>query len=1772
MVVFWGSYKTHRLVAKMHRRYFIPRSGQGHGKAVDEGYRCMEASEFLARCLTLDLESTPGGKIFRIGAIYKEDCFERKERFNLDQALAELDRFGADAEFVLGHNLLGHDLLLLRDQAPNLNLLNKPVVDTLYLSPLAFPENPYHRLVKDYKLVRDAINDPVADARLAAAIFCDQWHSLAALMPKAAQLLDFYRYCFDNATGPTLTGAGMATAFQSLGAEFRKVEEAVRILSAIVADRVCRSALRRISRQYLWDPEECVALAYCVAWLRVAGHNSVLPPWVRHRFPRTVPILRELREVPCNDPACDYCRQLHDPVRQLQRFFGFPAYRPVPAAADGSSLQEAIVRHGMGDQPQLAILPTGGGKSLCYQVPALVRNFRRGVLTIVISPLQALMKDQVDNLVEKTGTPFARALYGMLTPPERGEVLEAVRLGDVAILYVSPEQLRNRSFKDAISQREIGCWVFDEAHCLSKWGHDFRPDYLYAARFIREFSQEQKLPLAPIACFTATAKKSVCEEIVDYFQRELGQSLQLFEGGVERDNLQFEVQTVGRAEKAERVWQLLDARLPADGAAVVYAATRKQTEQLSEYLVKKQLAAAAFHAGLDAPEKRRIQEAFIAGELRVICATNAFGMGIDKDNVRLVIHADIPGSVENYLQEAGRAGRDRRPAECLLLYDEQDVEKQFRMGALSELSFRDIAQILRGLRRAKKNRAGEIVITSGEILRSDAVEASFDSSDHGSDTKVRTAVAWLERAGFVERNQNNTRVFQGRPAVRSMEEAWAKLNTLNLPKATRRRWMAVLGALMNANPDEGMSADRLAELPEFKEPEECRGSRRTVVDCDTHKVLTTLNGMAEAGLIKRDLLLTAFVRYKVKHHSQQALEQTRATEIALLKLMQEQAPDAEGWLHLSLRRLNQRLLDEGHVCVPELLLMLLKSLARDGTGLAGRRGSLDLFYLGQDHYRIKLQRDWPALIETARRRSELAQLMLKAIEDRIPPDTPPCASLLVEFSLDDLVQALRSDLFLANQVHNPLAAIERGLMFMHEQKVITLQQGLAVFRQAMTIRILEDKRRYTKGDFSPLAHHYREKVFQVHVINEFARLGLEKIQQALGLIAAYFTLDKKDFIARYFAGRKKIIERATGQESYRRIVDNLENPAQIAIVAAAQDENMLVLAGPGSGKTRVVVHRCAYLLRVARVPARSILILCFNRQAASALRRRLWELVGSDAVGVTVLTYHGLAMRLIGASFADRLERAGEDAIDFDDLIDQAVRLLRGEEEFPNISQDELRDRLLAGYQHILVDEYQDIDQRQYDLVSALAGRTQEDAEARLTIMAVGDDDQNIYTFRGANVEFIRRFQQDYRAREHYLVENFRSSAHIIAAGNGLIAQNQDRMKTDHPIRINKGRERLAPGGDWTHLDPVVQGRVQVLRVADRPAQAEAVLQALERLRTLDPGVSWSRCAVLARTHDELAMVRAALEHAHIPIAYVCQELRLPVGRIREISRFAAGVEACRADLVRARDLEQLLEELAAGQSDNPWWKLLKSIVRDWREVSGNAELAAGQALDFFWEALAEQKRERFLGGGVFLSTVHAAKGTEFDHVFILDDWNTPTEDEAEEQRRTYYVAMTRARQTLCLLQRRDRSNPYSRVLAKQLDREHLLVREAGAGGRLAPHILQRRYAVWGLKDIFLDYAGRLAEADPVHERLRCLQTGDSVRIRSAGGKVELVGHGEAPLGRLSRQAVEQWRPLLDRMESFKVLALIERRAADERPREFADLLQSTCWEVPVVEVVYRRP
>ncbi len=428
---------------------------------------------FAPRCLCLDIETAANDELaLRKFAAWRPDT--QNSLFlsggQIAAALARIDTLTEGAAFVVGHNVVRHDLPTLARLHPGLLLNRLPVIDTLELSPLAFPANPYHSLVKDYKLVRDSRSDPLKDAQLSFRLWADQHEAFAALRETSPDELACHHFFLGRAGR-----SGLGSFFTNIREAMPPTAEDIRRrVPALVHGKVCPNRLQPVLAEALADVEAGLAFSYVLAWLRVSGGNSVLPPWVRLQFPSTVRHIRQLRESPCTDPDCPYCSLHLDPRKELERYFGHAAFRAEPKGADGGSLQEDIVRAGYAGESLLAILPTGGGKSICYQLPALSRHWRSGSLSIIISPLQSLMKDQVDNLI-KAGIYNSATVNGMLTMPERRDVLDKVRLGDIGILLVSPEQFRNRAFIEAIRSRQVGAWVFDEAHCLSKMGQRFSP-------------------------------------------------------------------------------------------------------------------------------------------------------------------------------------------------------------------------------------------------------------------------------------------------------------------------------------------------------------------------------------------------------------------------------------------------------------------------------------------------------------------------------------------------------------------------------------------------------------------------------------------------------------------------------------------------------------------------------------------------------------------------------------------------------------------------------------------------------------------------------------------------------------------------------------------------------------------------------------------------------------------------------------------------------------------------------------------------------------------------------------------------------------------------------------------------------------------------------------------------------------------------------------------------------------------------------------------------
>ena len=331
----------------------------------------------------------------------------------------------------------------------------------------------------------------------------------------------------------------------------------------------------------------------------------------------------------------------------LQQYWGYPSFRP---------LQEDIVDSVMEGMDTLALLPTGGGKSICFQVPAMAMEG----LCLVITPLIALMKDQVAHLVEK-GIPAA-AIYSGMHPDALELAYNQAAYGRLKFLYVSPERLQTDAFIEALKRMKVCLLAVDESHCISQWGYDFRPPYLKIAD-IRPY-----MPQTPVLALTATATAKVVDDI----QLRLGfKRKNVFQSSFERKNVTYNV--YHEADKYGVLRHKLEAMTK--GSAIVYVRNRKRTQVISDWLNSVGISATFYHAGLDAKTRDERQELWMQGKVKVIAATNAFGMGIDKPDVRLVIHMDLPDSIEAYFQEAGRADRDLKPSEAFLLVSPADIKR-----------------------------------------------------------------------------------------------------------------------------------------------------------------------------------------------------------------------------------------------------------------------------------------------------------------------------------------------------------------------------------------------------------------------------------------------------------------------------------------------------------------------------------------------------------------------------------------------------------------------------------------------------------------------------------------------------------------------------------------------------------------------------------------------------------------------------------------------------------------------------------------------------------------------------------------------------------------------------------------------------------------------------------------------------------------------------------------------------------------------------------------
>jgi ATP-dependent DNA helicase RecQ len=494
------------------------------------------------------------------------------------------------------------------------------------------------------------------------------------------------------------------------------------------------------------------------------------------------------------------------PLTVLKEIFGFDSFRPG---------QEEVIRAVLDGRDTLAVMPTGGGKSLCYQVPALMKEG----LTVIVSPLISLMKDQVDSLLQSS-VEGAATLHSGLSPEERWEVERKVRTGEIRMLYVAPERLRSLEFVLTLRRIGVSLFVVDEAHCISEWGHDFRPDYLFLPRAVRDLGNP------PVLALTATATPHVRQDILS----SLGmRKPTVVVTSFNRPNLTYRV--LPAKEKKDKLPLISSIIRNSPPPGIIYGTTRKECEELAASLKRAGVDAAHYHAGMEAAERSSVQERFMTDELSVVVATVAFGMGVDKPNVRFVVHASVPGSLPAYIQEAGRAGRDGKPGECVILYRGADLGRRKRLITINAAGADEVGSFFRALSGAANT--GRVNMPQASLSALSGVEPDLAGSLLGGLEEAGLISRGYDLWGEVEVRRVDEEPEDLREEVARVHAALPGEGVITLPELARRadvRPVVAQTALFHLMADgivEAVPGGSLADIRLKKESLD-RGSRRRI--------------------------------------------------------------------------------------------------------------------------------------------------------------------------------------------------------------------------------------------------------------------------------------------------------------------------------------------------------------------------------------------------------------------------------------------------------------------------------------------------------------------------------------------------------------------------------------------------------------------------------------------------------------------------------------------------------------------------------------------------------------------------------------------------------------------------------------------------------------------------------------------------------------------------------------------------------------------------------
>lgn len=1195
------------------------------------------------------------------------------------------------------------------------------------------------------------------------------------------------------------------------------------------------------------------------------------------------------------------------------------------------------------------------------------------------------------------------------TPQTQQAIINGVWQGDIDILYLSPERLKVSSIRQLLKHRQPAFWVLDEAHTLSQWGTDFRPDFLRIAEHILACYKDgltasndaEAFNPPRVALVTATASQRVKDDL----NQELIEKLNILTAnkplkqyGIEssslkvwRDNIKLHFENIDSEQRLQRTFLILSERKKwyqqnhptsaTKGVALVYLRSRKGCEEYANKLKEQGLVAAAYHGKLHETQKKQLLEQFKNHELEVVVCTNAFGMGIDKEGIHTVIHSGIPNNLESYIQEIGRGARKpHETAHAYMLWSDKDIERQFFQEKKSRIpnskTLNDCWGVIRPVLKRPVEEQWFVNSSLAPILDMDDTEEL--------NTQIRVALLALERHGLlIEKEQ---------------QPIWVSIKLLKAPSVSDNQTLfALYSQLYQTNQQTSQATSYY--LPELA----------LALGYSVKSLLKQLKALVDLGFAQWEVVLSIRAKYRHAYLKQLFNKAKQSLHVLQTCILLDGGYVYDEMAHEEYLTINEKQLDiflknHHHAIKTKDIFKTLKAL-----GLFSVRGTSNYWHvsLTKDGMDILKQHafahHWQDWLKLSVQRLAILERAFEFLLTKLPNDDPKNARA-INLHLTDIAHTL-------NENPDDVLKYFDDLQRLNIIDVSNLEDDGAIF---FVSKSHHQNRKYHESAYKYLKEHYDDRCVRIHVLNAWLKADMSIKRQ---MLEDYFAKPLMDVVKAYDIDKKADITKPYLTDYQKQILPKRFSAQQTQIVTDASRASM-VLAGPGSGKTTIVVHRVAYLLIEQNIAPEKMLILAYNRLAVHELRQRLFALVGHQAIGVTIETFHGLARQITGLTEKDapqdeltaikqRLIKEGhannktlDNSLRYQWLIETAISTLKESPQF---------------YQYIMVDEFQDVDAYQYELIGLLADLHKEDDvddtadltkhnqeyEQRGYLMVVGDDDQNLYAWRGASIKYIQDFEDNYHLdsqQKFYLLNNYRSASNIVHLANEFIKilPSDERLKDDSHQIIAKN-ENLSD-------TPIRFGQFCQIKGVD---MAHWLAQDLKQ--RFEQAKDTATIAVLAPRWDNFDAVQHYLQEngIHAQRYNEDEEQIIPINSVVGQALMRTLSENSLTDI---DDVEKFLQDWRDEHNFQP-------LDRAWQVIFDKLSQVKDATYDKLLNTLKTVQYHK--ASEVVLITYHSAKGKEFDHVYVIDDrFNDKNDNMAYgSNTRSLYVALTRAKHSLTILQ-----------------------------------------------------------------------------------------------------------------------------------------------------------